>query len=177
MFRSRTRIGWLLVLVGPMIVAGCDSSDVLEVLVPNLQGAWVYAEDNPDDALFVECSEDLLALEGLSVSEARTTESLCIVGGTIDVLQVEEIVTVNAQVMTCSDGATALLSGFGTVGDTSVSGQWLNISDGAVTTVQDYSGTVLGNLLIVEQTALSVSGSQSGTCGIAPPLSATIMIN
>ena len=173
---SRTRTAWILFLTLP-ILAACQSNDVLEALVPDLQGTWVYAEDNPEEAMFVGCSEDLLVLQGLSVSEARSSQTLCTVEGTVDVLQVKEVVTVNSQAMSCSDGSTAILSGFGTVDDTSVSGQWQSISAEAVTTLQDFSGVVLGNMLVVEQTALTVNGSQSGTCGISPPLSATIMVN
>jgi len=176
MITSRIRLGLVLALVGPLL-AGCESSDVLEALLPDVQGTWVYVADNPDEATFVSCTQDLLPLQGLSVSEARATQTLCTVSGSIDVLQVEEIVTVNAQTITCSDGSTAILSGFGTVSDSSVSGQWQSISTGAVTTLQDFSGTVLGNMLVVEQTALTVNGSQSGTCGISPALSATILID
>ena len=65
MIKSRFRFGFVLVLVGPLFV-GCESSDVLEALLPDVQGSWLYVADNPDDARFVNCTQDLLALQGLS---------------------------------------------------------------------------------------------------------------
>ena len=56
-------ISLVLVCFGAALI-GCNPSDVLELILPDLQGTWNYQATNPDQATFSNCSGDVANLEG-----------------------------------------------------------------------------------------------------------------
>ena len=160
-----------------VLAVGCDSSDVIELLFPDVQGSWNATVTNGDSATLTGCSGDLAALEGETFDQALSSDMFCTVSGTLDVLQVEGNVVVNPQTVACDSGALALVSGTGSLGETTVSGQFQGMDSNAVLTTNTFSGTVSGSTLSVEQSAIAVSGDASGSCTFTPPLATVITVN
>ena len=160
-----------------VLVVGCDTSDVIELLLPDVQGSWNAQVTNGDVATLTNCTGDLAALEGQTFDQATASDMFCTVSGTLDVLQIDENVFVNPQTTSCDSGSFALVSGIGNVNEMTVSGQFTGLADNSVLTTNSFTGTVSGNTLSVQQSMIEVSGDVAGSCGFTPQLNTTIQVN
>lgn len=162
-----------------VLAIGCSPTDLLSLLLPDLQGSWDSQVTNGDTATMTGCTGDLTALEGRTYNQSLANNMFCTVGGSLDVLQIDETIAVSPQTVACDDGSLALVTGTGTIGETTVSGQFQGVVGlvNGVTTVNVFNGSVSGNTLSVQQSFVVVSGGSTGSCNFTPPLATTITVN
>ena len=160
-----------------VLAIGCSPTDLLSLLLPDLQGSWSSQVTNGDTATMTGCTGDLTALEGRTYNQSLANNMFCTVGGSLNVLQVDEIIAVSPQTVACDDGSFAAFTGSGTLGETTVSGDFQGfVASNSVMTVNAFSGSVSGNILSVQQSSVVVSGGSTGSCNFTPPLETTITV-
>jgi hypothetical protein len=160
-----------------LVLAGCAGSndaDVVDPLKTDISGTWSYLATNGHEATFVGCSGDATILEGLTFAGAMSQVSICIVPGSMQVVQSGETFAVLPRSVTCSDGSEAMLSGEGVFSGATVVGEWNSVSDGEVVSTQVYSGSTSGETISILESTRVFSGSFAGACDLSPPLAATL---
>ena len=157
-----------------VMAVGC--SDALDLIVPDLQGTWLVQMDNPDQATFSGCTGAVMNLEGVSFNAGMSLQPICAVTGSLDVLQVKELVTFVGTQIGCSDGSTAILTGTATVTGTDVSGFWTAVSTQSITSTYTYAGTVSGNTIDLQEADLVFAGGLQGACDLSPNLDAIVTV-
>ena len=166
---------WAVALVLVLAVVGCSSSDVLNLIIPDLTGNWSYVMNNSDVATFSNCSGDLAFLEGRTYDEGMAVAPICAELGSFTVFQIQGTATINPTDITCSDGSTAFLAGTITLTDTMADGSW-NTTNLLNTSSQSFSGTISGNTIDLQESRLAFTNSLQGSCDLSPPLSSTVTV-
>ncbi len=157
--------------------AGSSESGLLDPVVESLAGTWQYTVMNADSATFTGCTEDAVALNGMSVSQAMLSGApICAPASQFSVVEAEGLLSILPHEVSCSDGSTATVTGIGALNSSSVSGQWDSLSIGGVNALQSFSGSIVGNNIDVSENARTFAGTYRGTCEITPALSATVRI-
>ncbi len=153
--------------------AGCDSSDVIDQIVPlaSVGGTWNYQIDNADLATFTNCTGDATVLEGSTWNEGLLLAPICHFDSSFIVTQTLAAAVVVPHNVTCSDGSNALVSGAALVTETTVEGQSQSSAH-----QQEFAGTVNGSTITRTEGSRDFSGTFQGSCDLVPPLSATVTI-
>ncbi len=169
----------LLLVLTLCLAAGCSQLND-EIALPGagaLAGSWEYVAANAHSATFSNCSGDATVLEGATVVDGMGLAPLCRVRGTFEVIRVADAFEVVPFQVACSDGGTAAVSGGGAFTGTTIEGAWQTLSSSGVAAVQAFSGVVSGtDQLVVQEGYWSFAGSFTGSCELAPPLTATVEI-
>jgi len=163
-----------------LLFTACASSndgDVIDPAKSGLNGTWHYVVTNAFDATFSGCSGDATVLEGQTFHDGLALAPICRTAVTFDVHQVGEAFQVPAYQVTCSDGASGSLSGFGQIVDPELGGQWDSASDTGVTATQTFSGTIVGDTIEVRESHRTFSGTFQGACDFSPELTAVVTVD
>ncbi len=157
--------------------AGASESGLLDPVVESLAGTWQYTVMNSDSATFTSCTEDAVALNGMSISQAMLSGApICAPASQFSVVEAEGLLSIVPHEVSCSDGSTATVTGVGALSSSSVSGQWDSLSIGGVNALQSFSGSIVGHNIDVSEDTRTFTGTYRGTCEISPALSATVRI-
>lgn len=169
----------LVVSVASLALVGCSSSNDGDLLSPaqsGLQGTWEYLVTNAYDARFSGCTGDAIVLEGATLVEGLSLAPICMTAVSFDVTQAGEEFQVPSYVVTCSDGATATVSGFGEISNPDLGGQWESVSSQGVEAVQAFTGVIVGNTIQLAEHRRTFGGAFGGACDFSPPLTALVTI-
>ena len=162
-----------------LFLAGCAGSndgDVLDPAKDGLQGTWDYLVTNAFEATFTGCTGDATVLEGATLYEGLSLAPICLTAVTFDVNQTGDEFLLPPHQVTCSDGASAVMTGFGLIDDPDIGGQWESVSDQGVAAVQLFTGVIVGNTIELTEFSRTFSGAFQGECGFAPPLTALVTV-
>lgn len=162
-----------------LLLAGCAGSndgDVLDPMKGGLEGTWEYLVTNAFDATFTGCTADAAVLEGATFYEGLSLAPICTTAVTFDVNQSGDEFLLPPHQVTCSDGASAVMTGFGLVNDSDIGGQWESVSDRGVAAVQLFTGVIVGNTIELTESSRSFSGAFQGGCDFSPPLTALVTV-
>jgi hypothetical protein len=162
-----------------LLLAGCAGSNDGDVLNPaksDLDGTWEYLVTNAYEATFTDCSGDAVVLDGATLHEGKSLAPICLTAVTFDVTQAGEQFEVPPHPVTCSDGASASVSGSGLIEDPDLGGQWESMSDQGVAAVQLFTGVIVGNTIQLTETRRTFSGGFEGGCDLSPPVTALITV-
>ena len=176
-FVARPRAATLLICFLLTACAGSNDGDVIDPAKSGLNGTWHYVVTNAFDATFSGCTGDAAVLEGETFHDGLALAPICRTAVTFDVNQVGETFQVPAYQVTCSDGASGSLSGFGQIADPDVGGQWDSASDSGVTATQIFSGTIAGDTIEVRESRRTFSGTFQGACDFSPELTAVVTVD
>ena len=142
-----------------------------------LDGNWEYFVTNAYGATFENCTGDAAVLEGYTFSEASAFAPMCVLAVKFKVDQLDDSFQVVPHGVTCSDGASASVTGTGLqVNDSDIVGQWESASSSGVNASQVFSGSVVGDTISIVETARTFTGSFDGSCDLSPPLKAAITV-
>ena len=141
-----------------------------------LQGTWDYLVTNAFDATFTGCTADAAVLEGATFYEGLSLAPICTTAVTFDVSQTGDEFLLPPHQVICSDGASAVMTGFGLVNDSDIGGQWESVSDQGVAAVQLFTGVIVGNTIELTESSRSFSGDFQGGCDFSPPLTALVTV-
>jgi len=174
---ARSRIlGFLATAALITIGAGCSSINDGEVFsgsAASLEGTWQYLITNAYDSVFVGCTGDAAALEGLSFAEGMAAAPICVVSNTFEVTQSDDTLVVAPHQVSCGDGSSAQVTANVTLIEGSLAGLWMTASDAGVDAIQSFSASVMGEMLEFTESHRSFDGNFSGSCDLVPALTAT----
>ena len=162
---------WAAALVLVLAVVGCSSSsDLLDVIVPDLLGTWDYQMTNSATATFSGCTDDLTFLNGMTYDDAVALGTpICPVPDFFQVVQIQGTAAILPNTtIDCSDGSTALLTWDTTLTETTVDGLWIveNLIE-LNTSTQSFSGTVSGNTIDLDESRLTFTSGLQGSCDLS----------
>jgi hypothetical protein len=157
--------------------AGSNDGDVIDPAKSGLNGTWTYLVTNAFDATFSGCTGDAAVLEGETFHDGLALAPICRTSITFDVSQVGEVFQVPAYQVTCTDGASGSMSGFGQIVGPQVGGQWDSASDTGVTATQIFTGTIVGDTIQVRESRRTFSGTFQGACDFSPELMAEVTVD
>jgi len=160
-----------------LLLSGCAGSNdgaVLDPLKSDLEGTWEYLVTNAFEATFTNCNGDAAVLEGATLYEGLSLAPICLTAVTFDVNQTGDAFDVPSHQVTCSDGATASMTGFGQIQDPDLGGQWESMSTQGVGAVQLFAGVIVGNTIELTESRRTFSGGFEGSCDLSPPLTAVV---
>jgi hypothetical protein len=165
--------------VACLLLAGCAGSndgDALDPIKGGLEGTWDYLVTNAFEATFTGCTGDATVLEGATLYEGLSLAPICMTAVTFDVNQTGDEFLLPPHQVTCSDGASAVMTGFGLIDDSEIGGQWESTSDQGVAAVQLFTGVIVGNTIELAESSRSFSGVFQGGCDFSPPLTALVTV-
>ena len=169
----------LIVVIAALGVVGCsgqNNGDLLSPAMSGLDGTWEYLITNAHDARFSGCSGDAAVLEGATLFEGLSLAPICMTPVTFDVNQAGQTFDAETNQVTCSDGATAQIAGFGQIDDPVIGGQWESLSDGGVESIQSFTGVIAGNTIQISELRRDFTGNFEGGCDLSPPVEAIITV-
>lgn len=141
-----------------------------------LEGTWDYLVTNAFEATFTGCTGDATVLEGATLYEGLSLAPICLTAVTFDVNQTGDEFLLPPHQVTCSDGASAVMTGFGLIDDPDIGGQWESVSDQGVAAVQLFTGVIVGNTIELTESSRSFTGVFQGDCDFSPPLTALVTV-
>ena len=169
MIHSRTM--HVAVLAGLLVaLAGCSASDLVELIFPEVQGTWSY------QATFTGCTGDITNLDGQTFNTGMTLQPICTPSAPFSVIQIDDLATIEPTAILCSDGSAAVLTGTVNLTETSVSGSWTAVGPAPGTMQLEFAGSVAGNVLSIDESRITYSGTLTGSCDLSPMLASTVTI-
>lgn len=173
-----TACACLLVCCSILALAGCAglNDEGLDPTTNGLQGTWEYLVTNAYEARFTGCTGDATVIEGATFFEAFSLAPVCLAGVVLAANQDGDSFQVMPHQVTCSDGAEASVSASGSVDGSGIGGQWESVSNGGVTAVQVFTGTIVGNTIELTETHRVFEGSFQGACDLSPALTALVTV-
>ncbi len=168
-------------LLGAFVLfAGCsDSNDIIARIEPaDISGEWELTITNPDQALYTNCTQDLLVRQGLTWATVDAASGVtCTTTDPIVITQLVTAFDIEPTSFSCSDGSTRIFSGLGTVVDNSIFGQWTTVSDAGWTTTELFTGQTAAPLtLTLDVDQIGSVGTIDGFCSYNPRLNYSVSI-